>query len=356
MVAFNQTLQTMIEKGQGIAARTLDRLPSLAQESLVKVLGYSYQYPELDPLIKCMMAVQLKQGNRGFIGADVIRARKSFDLQMQSIKSKPTPVKQVEDIRLPLHSGTIFARHYHPAPSKKLPMIVFYHGGGFVVGGLESHDEVCRLLAVYAKAQVLSVDYPLAPETSPMKLIQTCEDALAWVYQNRKQFKILKNRISVAGDSAGGNISAVVAQRSAHKVYAPQAQLLLYPVVDFKSRHPSFYAYKDGLLLTGEDMDFVTHYYAEQHQVELDDPIISPTYGKHDKLPPTYVITAGHDVLHDEGEIYAYKLRHRGVKVHYQEYNDQPHGFVNLTPISSRAKKHFIEISKNYRNFWDKHA
>ena len=185
MVAFNQTLQTIIEKGQGIAARTLDRLPSLAQESLVKVLGYPYQYPELDPLIKCMMAVQLKQGNRGFIGADVIRARKSFDLQMQSIKSKPTPVKQVEDIRLPLHSGTIFARHYHPAPSKKLPMIVFYHGGGFVVGGLESHDEVCRLLAVYAKAQVSSVDYPLAPETSPMKLIQTCEDALAWVYQNR---------------------------------------------------------------------------------------------------------------------------------------------------------------------------
>jgi acetyl esterase len=356
MVAFSQTLQTMLNKGQGTAARTLDLLPSFAQESLVKILGYPYQYPELDSLIKCMMAAQFRQGNSGLLSDDVIRARKLFDLQMQSIQSKPTAVKRVEDLRLPLHSGTIFARHYHPAPSKKLPMVVFYHGGGFVVGSLDSHDEVCRLLAVHAKVQVLSIDYPLAPEASPTKLIQTCEDALAWVYQNRKQLKILKNRISVAGDSAGGNISAVVAQRSANKVYAPQAQLLLYPAVDFKSRHPSFYTYKDGLILTGADVDFVTHYYAETHQVELDDPIISPTFGKHEKLAPAFVITAGHDVLHDEGEIYAYKLRHRGVKVHYQEYSDQAHGFVNLTPVSYRSKKYFIEISKNYRKFWDKHA
>lgn len=356
MVAFNRTLQAVLEKGQGTAARTLDRLPRFAQKSLVKILRYPHQYPELDPLVQCMMAAQLKRGNSGFVTEDLIQARKSFDLQIQSIKAKPTPVKRVEDLRLPLHSGTIFARHYNPAPSKKLPMVVFYHGGAFVMGSLDSHDEVCRLLAVHAKVQVLSVDYPLAPENSPMKMIQTCEDALAWVYQNRRQLKILKNRISVAGDSAGGNISAVVAQRSAQKIYAPQAQLLLYPAVDFKSRHPSFYAYKDGLVLTGKDVDFVTHYYANTHQVELDDPLISPTYGKHEKLAPAFVVTAGHDVLHDEGEIYAHKLRHRGVKVHYQEYSDQAHGFVNLTPISYRAKKYFIEISKNYRKFWDKHA
>lgn len=356
MVALNQILQTMIEKGQGTVARYLDHLPSFAQESLVKILKYPYQYPELDPFIKCMMAIQLKQGNSGLISEDIIQSRKNFDLQMQSIKSKPTFVKRVEDIRLPLQSGRIFARHYHPEPSKKLPMVVFYHGGGFVIGSLDSHDEVCRLLAIYAKVQVLSIDYPLAPETSPTKLIQACEDALAWVYQNRKQLKILRNKISVAGDSAGGNISAVVAQRSAHKVYAPQAQLLLYPTVDFKSRHPSFYAYNQGLVLTSNDIDLVTHHYATTHQIALDDPLISPTYGKHDKLAPTFLITAGHDVLHDEGEIYAYKLRHRGVKVHYQEYKDQPHGFINFSPVSSRAKKHYIEVCKNYRKFWDKHA
>lgn len=356
MVAFNQTLQNIIEKSQGTAARTLDRLPRFTQASLAKILGYPYEYPDLDPLIKCMMAVQLKQGKSGLISSDIAESRKNFDLQMQSIRNKPTLVKRVEDLRLPLHSGTIFARHYHPAPNKKLPMVVFYHGGGFVVGGLDSHDEACRLLAIHARVQVLSIDYPLAPETSPAKLIQTCEDALAWVYQNRKQLKILKNRISVAGDSAGGNISTVVSQRSAHKIYAPQAQLLFYPAVDFKSRHPSFFANKDGLVLTGQDIDHVTTFYAEQHQIELDDPLISPVYGKHDKVPPAFIITAGHDILHDEGEIYANKLRHRGVKVHYQDYPDQTHGFLNITPISYRAKKYVIEISKNYRNFWDKNS
>ena len=356
MTALNQRLQELLEKGQGTAVRALDKLPSFVQESLAKGLGYPFLFPDLDPLIKCMMAAQLKQGKSGFIGTDVHRSRKAFDLQMQSIRTKSTAVKQVEDLRLPLQSGTVFARHYHPAPNKKLPMIVFYHGGGFVVGNLETHDEACRLLALHAKAQVLSIDYPLAPEVGPHLLIQSCEDALAWVYQNRRQFKILKNRIAVAGDSAGGNISAVVAQRTAAKAYAPSAQLLIYPVVDFKSRHPSFFAYKDGLTLTGQDVDRVTSLYAEQHQVALDDPIVSPTYGVLKSVAPAFVITAGHDLLHDEGEIYAIKLKQQSNKVYYQNYLDQPHGFVNFTIISRRAKKITIEMAKNFRKFWDKNA
>ncbi|RKG30271.1 alpha/beta hydrolase [Acinetobacter tianfuensis] len=356
MAAFNQSLQQMLEKGQGTAVRTLDKLPGFFQENIAKALGYPFIFPELDPLIKCMMAAQLKQGRVGFIGSDYQKSRKQFDLQMQSIRHKPTALKQVEDLRLPLQSGTVFARHYHPAPHKKLPMIVFYHGGGFVVGSLDTHDEVCRLLAVHAKVQVLSIDYPLAPEASPAQLIQSCEDALAWVFQNSRQLKILKSRIAVAGDSAGGNIAAVIAQRTAQKAYRPHAQLLIYPVVDFKSRHPSFFAYKDGLVLTSGDIDNVTAFYADQHQVALDDPLISPTYGKLKGLAPAYIITAGHDVLHDEGEIYSHKLRQNGVQLHYQEYPDQTHGFINLTPVSYRAKKYSIELYRNFRKFWDKKA
>ena len=187
-----------------------------------------------------------------------------------------------------------------------------------------------------------------------MQLIQSCEDVLAWVYQNKKQFNILKDRISVAGDSAGGNIATVVAQRSADKAYAPQAQLLLYPTVDFKSRHPSFYSYEHGLPLTGIDVDWVTHHYAHTHQVKLDDPIISPTYAVQKNLAPAFIVTAGYDLLHDEGQIYAYKLRHHGIAVHYQDYQDQSHGFANLTIVSAQAKKYLMEISKNYRKFWDR--
>ena len=354
MVAFQRSIQDLVEKGQGPAGRALDRLPTFAQESLVKMLGYPYQFPQLDSFTKCLMAAQLKQGKVGFINDNVERSRKQFEVQMQSITHKSTHVQFVEDIRLPLQSGRIYARHYHPAPNKKLPMIVFYHGGGFVVGSVDTHDEACRLIAVHAKAQVLSIEYPLAPEVGPKELIQSCEDALAWVHQNRRQFKILKNRIAVAGDSAGGNISAVLSQRTANSAYAPQAQFLIYPAVDFKSRHPSFFAYKDGLVLTGADVDYVTGYYADQHHVAMEDPIISPTFGILKRNAPAFVVTAGHDILHDEGKIYAHKLRQNGVKIHYLEYEDQTHGFINLTPISRKAKKNLIEMSKEFRKFWDK--
>lgn len=354
MVAFQRNIHELVEKGQGSAGRAVDRLPTFAQESLSKLLGYPYQFPQLDSFTKCLMAAQLKQGKVGFIGANVERSRKQFESQMQSIINKPTHVQFVEDIRLPLQSGSVYARHYHPAPNKKLPMLVFYHGGGFVVGSVDTHDEVCRLIAAHAKVQVLSIEYPLAPEVGPRELIQSCEDALAWVYQNRRQFKILKSRIAVGGDSAGGNISAVVAQRTVNSVYAPQAQFLIYPAVDFKSRHPSFFAYKDGLVLTGSDIDYVTDYYVTRFNVALDDPIISPTNGPLKKLAPAFVITAGHDVLHDEGKIYAYKLRQNDVKVHYHDYEDQTHGFINLTPVSRKAKKYVIEMSKEFRKFWDK--
>ncbi|TCM65124.1 acetyl esterase/lipase [Acinetobacter calcoaceticus] len=354
MLTSTQSVQQLLEKGQGFAARSLDCLPTFMQESLSKVLGYPYQYPELDAFLKVLMAAQLKQGKVGFIGPDVDDSRQQFELQMQSIRAKPTPVHHIEDIRLPLQSGSIYARHYHPAPSKKLPMLVFYHGGGFVVGSVNTHDEVCRLIAIHAKVQVLSIEYPMAPEVGPRDLIQSCEDALAWVYQNRRHFKILKNRIAVAGDSAGGNISAVIAQKTRSAAYAPEAQFLIYPVVDFKSRHPSFYTFNQGLVLTGTDVDYVTDYYVNNFKVALDDPIVSPTYGNLKKLAPAFVITAGHDVLHDEGKIYAYKLQHNGVKVHYHDYEEQTHGFVNLTPVSKQAKKHLIEMSKSFRRFWDK--
>ncbi len=354
-MALNQFIQRVMHMGQGPAARLMDRLPSVALEGLAKALGYDYIYPDLDPFTKCMMAIQHKQGHVGFIGEDYSASRDAFEKQMHSIRRKPTAIAHVEDLQLPLQSGTILARHYHPNPQDKLPMVVFYHGGGFVVGSLDTHDEVCRVIAKYAKVQVMSIDYPLAPETSPHRLIQSCEDALAWVYQNRKQLNIYKNRIAVAGDSAGGNISTVVAQHSVNTSYAPQAQFLIYPTVDQQSRHPSFYAYGEGLVLTSNDIKNVKHFYLDMHQMAYDDPTVSPTEGVLKQLPPTYIITAGHDMLHDEGEIYSHKLRQNSVKVLFENFPHQTHGFVNITPISHHAKQDFVQICKNFRKFWDKH-
>lgn len=351
--SLQQIGQKLLSK-QGSAARLLDRMPKMVQLSLVKALKCPFTYPELDSFNQALMAIQFKQGVKGLIGTNIATSRQTFELNTQTLLEKVTAIARVKDLKLPLQSGEIGARHYHPAPNKKLPMLVFYHGGGFIVGSRDSHDEVCRLIAVHSRVQVLSIEYPLAPEVGPYTLIKSCEDALAWVYQNRSQFKIFKNRIAVAGDSAGGNIATVIAQRTKNTAYAPQAQFLIYPTVDFKSRHPSFYMYKEGLILTGQDVDLVTDYYALQHDIELDDPVISPTYGDIKKIAPTFLVTAGHDILHDEGKIYAYKLKQHGVYVHYREYADQIHGFINLTPISRKAKKHLVEMSKDFRRFWDK--
>lgn len=138
MTVNHPVLKSVIEKGQGTAARMLDRLPGIAQDALVKALDYPHHYPDLDPMVKCLMAIQLKQGHGSFLSEDVAQARVAFDARMKTIQARPTAVKMVEELRLPLQSGSIFARHYHPAPQKKLPMVIFYHGGAFMVGGLDS--------------------------------------------------------------------------------------------------------------------------------------------------------------------------------------------------------------------------
>jgi len=354
MIGDNKMLfQKILNRKHGVTARVLDHLPKRLQTSLADVLSYSYQYPQLDPYIKCILAIEHKQGKIKLIDTDLLHAREQFEKQMISIQFKPTKVERVEDLRLPLQSGVIFARHYHPAPHKKLPMVIYYHGGGFIFGSLNSYDEVCRLLAINANVQVLSIEYPLAPEVGPEKIIQICEDALAWTYQNRKNLKILKNRIAVAGDSAGGNIATVIAQKSLKKNHAPCAQLLIYPKTDFKNKYPSYYAYKEGLFLTGQDVEMMTEQYVKKFQIELDHPLVSPMFGQLKNIAPAFIVTVTHDVLHDEGEIYAHRLQYSGVKIFYKNYIDQTHGFINLTPISNRSKKYSIEIFKEFRQFWD---
>ena len=339
------------------AARLVDRLPEFSQRSLVKLLGYPCDYPELDSFTACLMAIKHKEGKVGFLADDVANTRRQFEQQIRILSKHKTPVHQIQDLRLPLASGTIKARHYHPQPNKKLAMLVFYHGGGFVAGSLETHDEVCRLFVKHMHVQVLSVQYPLAPEAAPKQVIQTSKEALEWVYYNRRQLNIDKGRIAIAGDSAGGNICAVLAQQSIGQVYAPQAQLLIYPAIDFKHCYPSLNIYGYGLTLTACDVAQVKQLYAHEHDVALDDPIISPVYAEpNSDLAASFIVTAGHDVLHDEAEFYAEKLAAHGCRIKYLSYSEQAHGFIHLTSISRQAKKRTLDIAKQFRKFWLKNA
>lgn len=346
-------LHKIMHKAQGPSARFMDKLPDSIKNKLAKKMGYNYDFKELNPFIKCIVASQHLQNQNAFIDLDYLKSRKNFKNQMASIIAKPTHVKSVKDLTLDLKQQPIQARHYHPHPTKKLPMIVFYHGGGFIVGDISTHDEACRLLAVHANVQVLSIDYPLAPEHSPQQIVNSCVEALEWVYQHADMFKIEKSRIAVAGDSAGGNLSTVVAQKTQYTVYAPSAQFLIYPALDFKIRYASYYSFREGLILTDHDIDTVHSLYLDRHNTATDDPLVSPIYGDIQKVAPAYIMTAHFDILHDEGQIYAKKLKDAGIVVQYTEINDQSHGFINFTPIHQAAKKHWIKAAKNFRTFWD---
>ena len=346
-------IEKILQQAQVPTARFLDRLPNFSQRGLLKLLAYPYDYPKLNPFTACLMAVKHKEKKIGFIADDVATTRRRYEQQIQIFARYKTAIQQIQDLRLPLASGTLKARHYHPQPHKKLAMLVFYHGGGFVAGSLETHDEICRLFAKHMRVQVLSIQYPLAPEASPHQVIQASQEALQWVYENRRQLNIYKDRIAIAGDSAGGNICAVLSQQSLGQPYAPQAQLLVYPAIDFAHTYPSLQIFGYGLPLTASDVEKVKHLYAQQHQIALNDPLISPVYAEPNlHLSATFIVTAGHDVLHDEAEFYAEKLAAHGCKVHYQNYDEHAHGFLHLTPISKDAKKCCIEVAKQFKRFW----
>lgn len=340
-------------KTQGPSARLIDKLPAAVQNQIARRLGYQYDFDGLNPFYKCLLAAQHLQKKHSFIEADYQKSRRVFKAQMQSLCTHPTAIKSVKELKLSLPQGVINARHYHPQPKKSLPLIVFYHGGGWIVGDLNTHDEACRLLAKHANAQVLSIEYPLAPEHSPAQIVGACVESLEWIHQNSKDFNIQNNRIAVAGDSAGGNLSAVVSQKTQYTVYAPSAQLLIYPGIDFKQRYPSYEKFKAGVVLTEQDIDIVTKLYPNKYQMMLNDPLISPMYGDLKQVAPAFVLTAGFDLLHDEGQIYADKLKAAGVATYYTEAKDQTHGFINFTTIHNAAKQHWIKAAQDFRKFWD---
>mgnify|MGYP000031113962 FL=1 len=356
MSMMSHPLVAKIMRLQGTAGRVTSYLPEPVHHKAAALLGYRHDYPELNSHLKLLLAFRSLR-DASLIGDDIEKSRRHFRAEMASIVGKPTAVAEVRDFEIAGAVGMMRVRHYKPANQVgAAPLLVFYHGGGFVVGDVDTHDEPCRLLCKYGQMQVLSVDYRLAPEHKAPAAPQDCLAALRWAYANAEALGVDPRRIGVGGDSAGGNLSAVVSQQAKGQDYAPKAQLLIYPVVDLAAKYESHRTFTDGLFLSQSDMDNAKARYAFDSGLTLNDPLISPLHGELDGLCPALVVTAGLDVLRDEGELYAHHLQDAGTPAIFYRVANQGHGFINITSINRQAKDATIRMAQDFRQLLDQIA
>ena len=247
-----------------------------------------------------------------------------------------------EDLPIPGPAGKIPVRHYRPAGSvagQKLPALLFFHGGGWVIGDLDTHDVLCRELSNGAGCTVIAIDYRLAPEHRFPAAVDDSIAAMRHFVQRAADYAFDATRVAVGGDSAGGNLATVVALAARDAGYPPLAyQLLIYPGTDQRMRHASHAANGAGYLLTRELIEYFRGHYLPDAK-QYDDWRASPLLAKDlSGLPPAYVLTAGFDPLVDEGKAYAQRLAAAGVKVEYRCYEDMVHGFILMGGVLDTAR------------------
>jgi acetyl esterase len=251
---------------------------------------------------------------------------------------EPIAIAEVRDVQVAGGDGPIPARLYHPKPGETLPVTVLIHGGGWVVGTLDTHDGLARVLARETGCAILSLGYRLAPEHPYPAPLDDCLAAIAELPSRAAEFGVRAEGYAVAGDSAGGNLAAAVALALAGKPNAPVHQLLFYPAVDTRFDTPSYLAAPDeGMLTIGMMRWFWAQYIGDAEPDALAAPLRAASLAG---LAPATVIVAGNDPLHDEGFAYAVKLREAGVPTDLHSFSGAIHGFASffgIAPIADQA-------------------
>ncbi|MHB1444163.1 MAG: alpha/beta hydrolase [Acidimicrobiales bacterium] len=243
-----------------------------------------------------------------------------------------------EDRLIPGPTGDIPVRIYRPQTEGTHPVVVFFHGGGFVIGGLDTHDPLCQQLSSRVPAVVVSVDYRLAPEHPFPAAVEDCWAATQWVAANAAGLGADPGRLAVAGDSAGGNLAAVVAIRARDAGSPPVSfQLLIYPTTDATGSHPSIEENGQGYFLTAETMAwFQGHYLGADG--DRNHPDASPLFVEDlSGLAPAFIVTAEYDPLRDEGEAYGRRLEEAGVATKVRRYDGMIHAFFQLDAVIPAA-------------------
>ena len=258
-------------------------------------------------------------------------ARAAFAQRVQSGNVPSEAVARIDDLHIIGRDGErLHLRHYQAAEGERRPLLLYFHGGGFVIGSVETHDPICRYLASRANCSVISVDYRLAPEHRYPAAVHDALDAFEWVWTQADELRIDLRRVAVAGDSAGGTLAAVVAQHARRQARPLLHQLLIYPALDQGGAYPSRECFGDKFLLTQEAIRWYARNYYGHDWPELH-PDASPARAEDfEGLAPATIITAELDPLRDEAAHHAVMLKAAGVRARYRCVEGVVHGFLGM--------------------------
>ncbi len=333
-------------------ARSL-RFINLLCESLPRVMlpRPNIAGHRLDPFLAILRRLRAFKGRPPSWHLSPEAAREQWRAELLPLRAQWL-VAQVDDIDIDGADGKLLARHYRPDAAQALPVLLVYlHGGGYVLGDLDTHDDICRQLCRDAGVQVLSVAYRLAPEHPFPCGLNDALAAMRWAQLHAAAWGITAEAVAIGGDSAGATLAAVVAHQLAREGQPPVAQCLFYPGTDLMSERPSQNAYGHGLFLSVEERAWFYQHYLGDEPMAKGDPRVSPLWQKDLSLtPPTVLCTAELDMLRDEGLAYAMVLRKAGVELRHFTGEGLGHGFVQITGVHSTSRRAVKQAAQALRD------
>lgn len=296
----------------------------------------------LDPQAKTLLDLIASRNMPAVHTQDPVTARAQYRERRFFTQPEASPIDTVRELSADGPHGPIPLRLYRPLPASAgaLPVLVYFHGGGWVIGDLDTHDVLCRDLALKSGCTVVSVDYRLAPEFPFPVPVDDCLAATRWVQQHASDLNVDATRIAVGGDSAGGKLAAVIAIAARNAKDLPISfQLLIYPATDQRFNTKSYQANGQGYLLTSDSMTYFRGHYITDTKHYLDwraSPLLADDLSG---LPPALVLVAGYDPLRDEGVAYAQRLSEAGNKSTLMSFERQIHGFITMGRVINEANE-----------------
>lgn len=323
--------------------------PSWIREK-ISVPARTYNGDAMDDQVRVLMFLEQRFGGTKLYRLPVPEARALFEHSARILGPVPSPLASVHDDTIEGAEGPLAIRIYRPHGAKNpSPALLYFHGGGFVVGSLDSHDDVCRVLATTAGCVVIAVDYRLAPEHQWPAPSRDAIAAFRFVSKNAAKYDIIPTQIAVGGDSAGGTLSAQIAIETRGDELRPTLALLIYPATDLTRQHPSVDGLGVGLFLERKSMDwFMANYLPSGTDTRL--PAVSPLFTEDlSGLPPIHLQTGGFDPLRDEAFAFAKRLTEANVAVEHKHYPGLPHGYLQITRAVAAARESYFDAATALR-------